>query len=303
MNGKSVILLMLAVVSGLGAMYGTSKLLASKSREKKVSVEMQDVIVAARDLKVEETLKPDLVKVVQMTKTDVPAGAFSSFKDVEDRWVMIKTLVDEPILDKKLAPKGTPAGIVPRIPPGMRAFTLEVNESTGVSGFVLPDHRVDVVQSKNLPNGENEAETILEDILVLASGTVFNRPEERTVQSRGVTLAVTPEQAEVIVAARAKGTLSLALRGLNDRTKGVKAAKEAKKAETHVAAKPVEPVAVPVPPPPPPPPAPAPVVEEAPRYVSVYRGIDQHKRVRLNAPAASSDEDEEMVGFGKNKVE
>ena len=31
-------------------------------------------------------------------------------------------------------------------PQGMRAFAIEVNEQTGVSGFVLPDHRVDVVQ-------------------------------------------------------------------------------------------------------------------------------------------------------------
>ncbi|MDR3638447.1 MAG: Flp pilus assembly protein CpaB [Isosphaeraceae bacterium] len=301
MNGKSLTLLLLAVVSGLGAMYGTSKLLASKNRDKRVSVEMQDVIVAARDLKVEEMLKPDLVKVVQMTKSDVPAGAFSSFKDVEDRWVMIKTLSDEPILDKKLAPKGTPAGIVPRIPPGMRAFTLEVNESTGVSGFVLPDHRVDVVQSRSLPNGETEAETILEDVLVLASGTVFNRPEERTVQSRGVTLAVTPEQAEVIVAARTKGLLSLALRGLNDRAKQDRSAKAAKKAaETPVAVKPVEPPAAPPPPPPPPPPVVAPT-EDTQHVIHLYKGIDQHRQVRLNSP--HDDDDEQMVGFGKEKIE
>ena len=302
MNGKSLILLLLAVVSGLGAMYGTSKLLASKAKDKKVTVEMQDVIVAARDLKVEETLKPDLVKVVQMTKTDVPAGAFSSFKDVEDRWVMIKTLADEPILDKKLAPKGTPAGIVPRIPAGMRAFTLEVNESTGVSGFVLPDHHVDVVQSKALPNGETEAETILEDVLVLASGTVFNRPEERTVNARGVTLAVTPEQAETIVAARKKGELSLALRGLNDRTKQDRVAKQKKAADAQLAAKPAEP-AVPTPPPPPPPPPPAPVVADPQHVIHVYKGIDQHKQVRLKTPRDGGDDEEEMVGFGKERVE
>lgn len=295
MNGKSLILLLLAVVSGLGAMYGTSKLLASKSKEKKASLEMQDVLVAGRDLKVEETLKPELVKVVQMAKNDVPAGAFSSFKDLEDRWVMIKTLTDEPILDKKLAPKGTPAGIVPRIPAGMRAFTLEVNESTGVSGFVLPDHRVDVVQSKSLPNGEHEAETILEDVLVLASGTVFNRPEERTVNARGVTLAVTPEQAEIIVAARSKGMLSLALRGLNDRGRQDRTAKVVKKVETQVAAKPVE---TPAPPPPPPPPPVVPV-EEPQRIVHTYRGIDRYKPVRLRSPR-EDDIDAEPVGFGKN---
>ena len=32
----------------------------------------------------------------------------------------------EPILDRKLAPKGSPAGMVARIPKGMRAFAIEV---------------------------------------------------------------------------------------------------------------------------------------------------------------------------------
>ena len=106
--------------------------------------------------------------------------------------------------------------MVARIPKGMRAFAIEVNEHTGVSGFILPDHRVDVVQPESGPNSTSEAETILQDVLVLASGQVFTRPEDRSIQSRTVTLAVTPEQVDILVAASAKGSLSLSLRGLND---------------------------------------------------------------------------------------
>ena len=59
-------------------------------------------------------------------------------------------------------------------------------------------------------------ETILQDILVLAAGQVFTRPEEKSLQNRTVTLAVLPEQVHILVAARAKGPLSLSLRGVND---------------------------------------------------------------------------------------
>src|SRR5262249_46783388 len=59
-------------------------------------------------------------------------------------------------------------------------------------------------------------ETILQNILVLAAGQLFTRPDEKSVQSRTVTLAVTPEQVDVLVAAKAKGPLSLSLRGVND---------------------------------------------------------------------------------------
>ena len=51
---------------------------------------------------------------------------------------------------------------------------------------------------------------------MLAAGQVFTRPEERAVQSRTVTLAFTPGDVDILVAARARGALSLSLRGVND---------------------------------------------------------------------------------------
>jgi pilus assembly protein CpaB len=282
MNGKSMAMLVLAVLSGLGAMFGTSRMLAKN--QGKVTHETQDVLVAVRDLKVEEVLNPELVKVVAMPKASVPAGTFTSFKDVEDRWVQIKTLEGEPILDRKLAPKGSPAGLVSRIHPGMRAFTLEVNEHTGVSGFILPDHRVDVIQGEAGGNGPSQAETILQDIPVLASGQVFTRPEDRSIQSRTVTLEVTPDQVDVLVAARAKGALSLALRGLNDHR--MLAHKKAEPPPAPVV--PPAPIQVAVKPIEPPPPAakqPEPPAEPERRFVWIYRGLQNSERVPLTKAA------------------
>src|SRR5262249_38713269 len=88
---------------------------------------------------------------------------------------------------------------------------------SGVSGFILPGHRVDVVRYEAAERGAPLGETILQNILVLAAGQVFTRAEERALTTRTVTLAVTPDQVDVLVAARAKGILSLALRGLHDR--------------------------------------------------------------------------------------
>ena len=179
--------------------------------------ESQEILVAARDFKEEEVLKPDMVKTTRMSKSAVPAGAFSSFKDVEERWVKTTMLEGDPIVDKKLGPKGSPPGLVANIPKGMRAFAVEVNEQSGVSGFILPGHRVDVVRYEaNEKSQSQRGETILQDILVLAAGQVFTRPEEKSLQNRTVTLAVFPDQVDVLVAARAKGPLSLSLRGVND---------------------------------------------------------------------------------------
>ena len=107
--------------------------------------------------------------------------------------------------------------MVARIPVGMRAFAVEVNEQTGVSGFIMPDHRVDVIQIEPGTNGKTEAETILQDVLVLASGQSLHA-------ARGPLDPVADGHAGGHARARStswsrrrrKGPLSLALRGLND---------------------------------------------------------------------------------------
>lgn len=120
------------------------------------------------------------------------------------------------VVEKKLGPKGTPPGMVAKIPKGMRALAIDVTEQSGVSGFILPGHHVDVVRYEPNDKAVIRGETILQDVLVLAAGQVFTRPEERSVQSRTVTLALSPPDVDTLVAARGKGHLSLALRGLYD---------------------------------------------------------------------------------------
>ena len=149
-------------------------------------------------------LKADLVKVVKMARSAVPAYSFSRVKDIEDRWVKTPMLEGDVLVEKKLGPKGTPPGLVANIPPGMRAFAIDVTEQSGVSGFVLPGHHVDVIRFEPGEHTELRGETILQDVLVLAAGQVFSRPEERSVTSHTVTLALKPDEVDTLVAARAQ---------------------------------------------------------------------------------------------------
>ncbi len=299
MNSRSLITLAVAVVIGLGAMKLSQQMLSSGKNQ--TGDDSQEVLVAARDFKAEEILKPDMVKLIRMVRSAVPAGSFSSFKDVEERWVRTTMIEGDVLVEKKLGPKGTPPGLVANIPQGMRALAIDVTEQSGVSGFILPGHRVDVIRyessEKNNIRGEIRGETILQNVLVLASGQLFSRPEERAVQSRTVTLALAPGDVDILVAARARGALSLSLRGVNDHAliaarkvepktdpeaeKRLKLAEEARqKAEDdlrllkeELSKKP----AVPTPPRPRP----------GPRIATVYRGIHNVERVRLDIPGVT----------------
>jgi pilus assembly protein CpaB len=291
-NGKSLIMLGLAIVFGLGAMTLTRQMLSKDSG--KPAEDTQEVLVAVRDIKEEESLKPDMVTVSRMAKSAVPPGAFSSPKDVEERWVRTALLEGDLLVEKKLGPKGTPPGLVANIPKGMRAFALDVTEQSGVSGFILPGHRVDVVRYDS-DQAVQRGETILQNILVLAAGQVFTRAEEKSLTTRTVTVAVTPDQVDTLVAARAKGSLSLSLRGLNDQAvvsrpkpitpaedpmeKRWKLEEERRKAlerqleelKTALAKKAAEP-----------PPTPPAAQRPTSRFMTVYRGIDQVRRIRID---------------------
>jgi pilus assembly protein CpaB len=287
MNSRSLAMLVLAVVLGLGAMMATRSLMNKPAASEE---ETQEILVAARDFKEEELLKPDMVKTKRMAKTAVPVGAFSSFKDLDGRWIKTTMLEGDALVEKKLGPKGTPPGLVANIPKGMRAFAVEVNEQSGVSGFILPGHRVDVVRFEtNEKSQQTRGETILQNVLVLAAGQVFTRPEEKAVQGRTVTLAVSPDQVDSLVAARAKGPLSLSLRGVNDheiverpvakpqvdneeKARRIKLEKELDQLKAAFAKK----MAEPPPPPPPAPRIPAPKPPEQ-RWVFIYRSLQDKK--------------------------
>ena len=174
MNNRSIITLAIAVAIGLGAMKLSQNMLFGK----KGGDDSQDVLVAARDFKEEEILKADMVKVIRMVRSAVPPNAFSTFKDVEERWVRTTMLEGDVIVEKKLGPKGTPPGLVANIPPGMRALAIDVTEQSGVSGFILPGHHVDVIRFANNDKADMHGETILQDVLVLAAGQIFSRPDE-----------------------------------------------------------------------------------------------------------------------------
>src|SRR5262249_2642020 len=105
-------------------------------------VEMVDVVVAARDLSPDEVIAKELTRIESRPKDKVLPGAFHSLDDLADRWVRTHIDAGDPIIEARLAP----VDLVSRIAPGKRAVAIEVNEQTGVAGFVLPGHRVDIVK-------------------------------------------------------------------------------------------------------------------------------------------------------------
>jgi len=121
----------------------------------------------------------------------------------------------EPVLLSKLAPEGTAAGLGGLLKESMRAFTVKVDDVSGVAGFINPGDRVDILMS--LPvlesKGEQLSKIILQDVKVLTAGQVWQKNSQNEPKSvNTVTLEVSPEQSEVLNLASTQGKIRLVLR-------------------------------------------------------------------------------------------
>jgi pilus assembly protein CpaB len=175
------------------------------------------VVAAAADLKVGTILTAANLTTVRLAGT-TPKGAIQNPQDVIGRGVIADLYQGEPILDSRLAPKGSGGGLAATIKQGMRACAVKVDEVVGVAGFVTPGQRVDVLISGDPPNSADahigtRVKTLLQNIEVLSAGTDIQKDAEgKPQQVRVVNLLVSPEQAEVLSLASSRTQIQLVLR-------------------------------------------------------------------------------------------
>lgn len=182
----------------------------------------EDVIVAADDLQVGSKIEDKDIKFVHFVSADLPSGVFHIKSKVIGRGVVLPIARGEFILTNKLAGENAGSGLPALIPPGMRAVSVRVNDTTSVAGFVLPGTRVDVLLTGN-PEGSSEQQTttVLENVAVLATGQRLERNSAGEPQNAPViTLLVSPDDAEKLTLASTQGHIQLALRNPLDTKQG-----------------------------------------------------------------------------------
>jgi pilus assembly protein CpaB len=102
---------------------------------------------------------------------------------------------------------------------GVRAVALEITPENSAGSFILPGDHVDVILTRTPAKAEDNylSETIIWNVRVLAIDQIIEDKTQRTTAAgRIATLELTPPQAETLALARRLGTVSLALRGIDD---------------------------------------------------------------------------------------
>jgi pilus assembly protein CpaB len=213
MKFKGLHYIVLAVVVGLIAVFSIHRVVGLKSQTAAEPGAL--VMVADADITSGTALSPRLVKAVDWPQRLVPATAARNPQQVDGRVTIVPLSKGEPILLSKLAPEGTAAGLGGLLQEEMRAFTLRVDDVSGVAGFVRPGNYVDVLATLPVAEGRGEqlSKIILQNVKVLTAGQIWEQnAENKPVSVNTVTLEVTPEQSEILNLASTQGKVRLTLR-------------------------------------------------------------------------------------------
>ncbi len=146
-----------------------------------------------------------------------PAEAFTG-------WVARDPFVPgEPISETKIVSPGSRGFLAAALAPGMRAVSVPVTATSGISGFVFPGDQVDMLITHPVVGGvgggageaqHKASETVLRDVRVIAVDQKLDSKGNEALVAHTATLEVTPKQSEMIAVATEMGKLSLSLRSL-----------------------------------------------------------------------------------------
>jgi len=215
-----------AVIVALITSFLVYTYLQTRTKVEQVSAQTQPVAVAVVDITWGTMLSKEMVKKVDYLKGSAPPGSFPDSTALTGRVAIYPIKADEPIVESRLAPVTIKTGgVAAVITPKKRAVAIRVDKVIGVSGFIRPGNRVDVLVT--LPEGKVKGstssissitKTILENVLVLTVGQELEKKgkEEKPSEMDVITLELTPEETEKIALAAMEGKLTLALRNFND---------------------------------------------------------------------------------------
>jgi pilus assembly protein CpaB len=274
-NVRTLLVVGVALVLASASTYLVYRTIVSRPA-REVEVATTYAVVAARPLALGAMLVPEDLKVVPWPAASVVPGSFTAVEQIVGRGVVAPVAENEPLTSNNLASPQAGAGLPPKIPQGMRAVSVRVNEVIGVAGFVVPGTRVDLIGI--LGDGSaSMARVVVSNVQVLAAGTKYDQEQAKEGQAMPttvVTLLVKPEDAERISLASSEGQIMLTLRNPLDTAEttstGIRASNltsggaAASTPTGDATARPRRAAA----PPPPPPPPPAP----QPYSVEVIRG-------------------------------
>jgi pilus assembly protein CpaB len=219
---STIVMIALAVVFGLLAVFVAQSWLNSQTEQRMKSLEAnrkptstRTIVVAAKPLRFGNEVTSAQLREVGWPEAALPEGAFSKISDLlsDGRRVVLTAIEpNEPVLKSKITGPGQRATLSATLRDGLKAVTIRVNDVEGVGGFVLPGDHVDVALTRQVDKSNASSEIVLQNVRVLAIDQLADERVEKPAVVKAVTLEVDATGAQKLSLAATVGRLSLMLR-------------------------------------------------------------------------------------------
>ncbi len=225
MSGRSLMLffiaLVMAAVAVLIAQHWVESMGKGVVQQGVVQqVEYTPVVVAAQDIPPWSEVQDFGLTVKNWPKDAVTKDMFTEKSQVIGKIAKSKVFTGEPLNSNRVVDRKGGNVFSLGFSENKRAFTVRVNDVSGVGGFLQPDDHVDILASRKQPgpNEKGTAETLIQDIRILAVDQESKSDDKgKPTLVRSVTLEMTPQQAEKVFGAQEQGSIQLTLRNPTDR--------------------------------------------------------------------------------------
>ena len=215
-----------SAVLGLGALFVAKIALpnaaAARSPGAVREVQGAPLVVAARAIKYGEKLDAGMLSVIKVPANAVPVGAYATVAaalaaDHGGAPVALFPMSQrEAVLPTKVSGPGSRPSVAAEVADGMRAYSIKIDDATGVGGLALPGDRVDVVLMRDLtPDGPQRSYisyVVIQNARLLGVDLNADPTSNKPASPDTATLEVSIEDSQKLSMAATLGTLSLALR-------------------------------------------------------------------------------------------
>ena len=212
-----------AVYLAQGYISQTEAQLAAEQEARAMTGPLVQVFVVNKQKNYGDPLLQEDVQQVWMQEQFLPETIYRTAEEIfppneeKPRYVLRTMEAFEPLLAVKVTDPGQPAGLTSQLSVGMRAFAINVDVSSGVSGFLQPGDNVDVWWSgASSITGESFTQLIETSVAIVAVDQATSERATGAEIARTVTVEVSPEQVGRLAQAQATGRLTLSLVGAND---------------------------------------------------------------------------------------
>jgi pilus assembly protein CpaB len=216
----------LGTVAAFGARGYISEQIAIERERLAPRVPMIAIVVAKRDLARGDAISAQAVAVREIPRDYLAPGTVvpERFDGFDGARLLAPLRAGEALLQSALEGADI-STFAAKVPTGVRAFTVVVDEVNSLSGMLQPGDRIDLLLSARvpptpaMPQPPEITRALLQDLKVLATGRQV-RPggDDKLSRTYGaITVQVTPAQAQRLVVAQRSGKLTATLRNPQDR--------------------------------------------------------------------------------------